>query len=43
MNQIKAIEVTKNSSSYWLGNKDNDSLQRVYGISFPSKKELKEY
>jgi len=33
----------KNSSAYWLGNANNDSLQRVYGITFPSKKELDEY
>jgi len=26
-----------------LGDKDNDSLQRIYGISFPDKKRLNEY
>jgi len=41
--KIKAMSVTKNSSSYWLGNANNPSLQRVYGISFPDKKKLKEY
>ena len=41
--KIKAFAVTKNSSSYWLGKAENDSLQRVYGVSFPSKKELSEY
>lgn len=41
--KIKAFAVTNNSSSYWLGKADNDSLQRVYGVSFPSKKELDEY
>jgi len=40
---IKAFKVMKNSSAYWLGDAANDSLQRVYGISFPSKKELDEY
>ena len=40
---IKAFKVMKNSSAYWLGNADNDNLQRVYAISFPSKKELDEY
>jgi threonyl-tRNA synthetase len=40
---IKAFEVTKNSAAYWLGNKENDSLQRVYGISFPDAKQLKAY
>ena len=41
--KVKAFKITKNSSAYWLGDKENDSLQRVYGISFPSKKELTEY
>ena len=35
--------MTKNSSSLWLGNKDNDQLQRVYAISFPKAKLLEEY
>jgi len=33
----------KNSSAYWLGQATNDSLQRIYGVTFPSKKELDEY
>jgi threonyl-tRNA synthetase len=40
---IKAFEVTKASSSYWLGSVDNDSLQRVYGVSFPDTKMMKQY
>eukprot|EP00825_Cyclidium_porcatum_P048507 TRINITY_DN816_c0_g1_i4.p1 TRINITY_DN816_c0_g1~~TRINITY_DN816_c0_g1_i4.p1 ORF type:complete len:748 (+),score=168.04 TRINITY_DN816_c0_g1_i4:70-2313(+) len=40
---IKAFKLTKNSSAYWLSKNTNDSLQRVYGISFTSKKELDEY
>ncbi|KAG5420241.1 THS1 [Candida metapsilosis] len=36
--RIKAFKVLKNSSSYFLGDAKNDSLQRVYGISFPDKK-----
>jgi threonyl-tRNA synthetase len=32
-----------NSSSYFLGDANNDSLQRIYGISFPEVKALKEY
>jgi threonyl-tRNA synthetase len=40
---IKAFKVTKNSASSWLGKVENDSLQRVYGITFPSKKEMDEY
>eukprot|EP00927_Polykrikos_kofoidii_P025753 TRINITY_DN23078_c0_g1_i1.p1 TRINITY_DN23078_c0_g1~~TRINITY_DN23078_c0_g1_i1.p1 ORF type:complete len:903 (-),score=146.49 TRINITY_DN23078_c0_g1_i1:66-2774(-) len=41
--RIKAFAVTKNSSAYWLGSAENDSLQRVYGVSFPSSKELKQH
>lgn len=41
--RIKAFMVTKHSSSYWLGDAANDSLQRIYGISFPDTKQLKEY
>lgn len=33
----------KNSSAYWLGDAKNDSLQRVYAVSFPSTKELKDH
>jgi threonyl-tRNA synthetase len=28
------------SSAYWRGDKDRESLQRVYGISFPDQKRL---
>lgn len=41
--RVKGFKVTKNSSSLWLGNKDNDQLQRVYAISFPKAKLLEEY
>lgn len=41
--RIKAIKVTKNSSTYWEGKADAESLQRVYGISFPDPKQLKEW
>lgn len=36
--RIKAFEVMKNSASYFLGDAKNDSLQRIYGVSFPDKK-----
>lgn len=41
--KIKAFMVTKNSASYFLGDSSNDSLQRIYGISFPDKKQLTDY
>lgn len=40
---IKAFRIEKNSSSYWLGKAGNDSLQRVYGITFPDKKMMEEH
>ncbi|KAF2096349.1 threonyl-tRNA synthetase [Rhizodiscina lignyota] len=36
--RIKTFKVMKNSASYFLGDAKNDSLQRIYGISFPDKK-----
>ena len=41
--RIKAFKVLKNSASYFLGDSNNDSLQRVYGISFPDKKLMTEH
>ncbi|KAG6708278.1 hypothetical protein I3843_06G068100 [Carya illinoinensis] len=40
---VKAFACLKASSAYWRGNKDRESLQRVYGISYPDKKRLQEY
>ena len=36
--KIKSMAVTKNSSAYWEGNSEAETLQRVYGISFPDPK-----
>uniref|UniRef100_A0AAR2IUR1 threonine--tRNA ligase n=1 Tax=Pygocentrus nattereri TaxID=42514 RepID=A0AAR2IUR1_PYGNA len=41
--KIKALKIHKNSSTYWEGKADMESLQRVYGISFPDPKMLKEW
>ncbi len=41
--KIKAFKLTKNSSSYWEGDSNRESLQRIYGISFPDTKQLKEW
>lgn len=41
--RVKTMMVTKNSASYFLGDAKNDSLQRLYGISFPDKKQMTEY
>ena len=34
--------MTKSYSAY-LGSQENDTLQRVYGVSFPSAKQLKSH
>jgi len=41
--RVKAFKVVKASSSQWLGKVGNDELQRVYGVAFGDKKELKEW
>merc|ERR1719427_1868515 len=40
---VKAMSITKNSATYWEGNSEAESLQRIYGISFPENKQLKEW
>ncbi|XP_073738612.1 threonine--tRNA ligase 2, cytoplasmic isoform X4 [Callorhinus ursinus] len=39
--KIKTIKIFKNSSTYWEGNPEMETLQRVYGISFPDNKMMK--
>ncbi len=41
--KIKAFKLTKLSGAYWRGDSENKQLTRIYGISFPDKKQLKEY
>ena len=41
--EIKANRITKKSSTYWEGKADAESLQRIYGISFPDTKQLKKW
>ncbi|KAL3701276.1 hypothetical protein R1sor_019298 [Riccia sorocarpa] len=41
--EIFAENKFKASASHWRGQTDRESLQRVYGISFPDKKNLKEW
>lgn len=37
------IKVMKHSQAYWKADAERESLQRIYGISFPKKKLLQEY
>jgi len=40
---IKAIKLTNIAGAYWKGDEKNKMLTRIYGVSFPSQKELDEY
>jgi threonyl-tRNA synthetase len=40
---IKAFKLTKAAGAYWRADAKNKQLQRIYGISFPEKEQLKEY
>jgi threonyl-tRNA synthetase len=40
---IKAIKLMSIAGAYWRGNENNKQLTRIYGITFPKAKELKEY
>ena len=41
--RIKAIKLLNVAGAYWRGNEKNKMLQRIYGITFPTQKELDEY
>ncbi|KAA0976417.1 threonine--tRNA ligase [Paeniglutamicibacter gangotriensis] len=38
-----AFALTRTSAAYWLGNQDNQQLQRIYGTAWPTKADLKAY
>lgn len=38
-----AFALTRSSSAYWLGNQNNQQLQRIYGTAWPTKEALKAY
>jgi len=40
---IKAIKLLNVAGAYWRGDEKNKMLTRIYGITFPKQKELKEY
>jgi threonyl-tRNA synthetase len=40
---IKAVKLMNVAGAYWLGKTDRKQLTRVYAITFPQEKELKEY
>jgi threonyl-tRNA synthetase len=40
---IKAIRLTNIAGAYWKGDERNKQLTRIYGVTFPSQRELDEY
>jgi threonyl-tRNA synthetase len=40
---IKAVKLTSIAGAYWRGDENRKQLTRIYGITFPKKKELTEY
>ena len=40
---IKAIKLTNIAGAYWKGDEKNKQLIRVYGVTFPSQKEMDEH
>ncbi len=40
---IKSIKLLSIAGAYWRGNEKNKMLTRIYGITFPQKKQLDEY
>ena len=41
--KIKAIKLLSTSAAYWKGNQENDSMQRIYGVSFLKASQLEEH
>ena len=41
--KANAFKLTACNASYWRGDSNRESLQRIYGIGFPKKDELDEY
>lgn len=40
---IRAIKLMNIAGAYWRGDEKNQQLTRIYGVSFPKQKDLKEY
>lgn len=40
---IKAVKLLNIAGAYWRGDENKPQLTRIYGISFPKQKDLKEY
>jgi threonyl-tRNA synthetase len=43
LGKIKAFKILKVSGAYWRGDSNREMLTRIYAISYPDRKQLKEY
>jgi len=43
LGKIKALKILKTSGAYWRGDSKNEMLTRIYAITYPDKKDLKDY
>lgn len=43
LGKIKALKVMKTAGAYWRGDSKNEMLTRIYAITFPDRKQLKDY
>ncbi len=41
--KLKVIKILSTSAAYWKGDQSKDSMQRVYGVSYPKASQLEEY
>ncbi|MEX2014589.1 MAG: threonine--tRNA ligase [Candidatus Saccharimonadales bacterium] len=41
--QVGAFQLNKVSGAYWRGNEKNPQMQRIYGVAFNTKEELKKH
>ena len=43
LGKVKAVKVLKTSGAYWRGDSSREMLTRIYAITYPDKKMLREY
>ena len=41
--QVKAFKLLNTAAAYWRGDNNREMMQRIYGISFPTKEQLDAY
>ena len=41
--KVKAVKILSSSAAYWRGDEKRETLQRIYGISFPKASQLEEH